>query len=209
MADATTSRTHRRLIRFAISNAEPETVAVLRSVPSTPPLPTQDGKPPARPRLATGLPLDVVTLYATFGHASYGTPRTTCAAYNIPTLKTTATCATCAISNIRQARTYHSSRNPAQHTTGSSWSGDLIGPVHTQSHAGAVYGLHLTEHKTAIAKIPSLRAVSVRAAVLGLVVDEEAGGVVERTALGWILASKKTRFPPLWVKAGQLSDSDS
>ena len=32
--------------------------------------------------------------------------------------------------------------------------------------------------------------------VLGLVVDEEAGGVVERTALGWIWASqKKTVFP--------------
>ena len=39
--------------------------------------------------------------------------------------------------------------------------------------------------KTATAKVPPLCAVSVRAAVLGLVVDEEAGGVVERTALGW------------------------
>ena len=63
--------------------------------------------------------------------------------------------------------------------------------------------------KNAIAKIPSLCAVSIRAAKLGLVVDEEAGGVVERTALGWILASKKKRFFPLWVKACQLSDSDS
>jgi hypothetical protein len=52
--------------------------------------------------------------------------------------------------------------------------------------------------KTAIAKIPSLCAVSIRAAVLGLVVDEEAGGVVERTALGWILASqKKPVFSPV------------
>ena len=51
--------------------------------------------------------------------------------------------------------------------------------------------------KNAIAKIPSLCAVSTKAAVLGLVVGEEAGGVVERTALGWILASqKKPGFPP-------------
>ena len=51
----------------------------------------------------------------------------------------------------------------------------------------------------AIAKIPSLCAVSVKAAVLGLVVDEETGGAVERTAPGWILASqKKTVFPRVW-----------
>ena len=36
---------------------------------------------------------------------------------------------------------------------------------------------------------------SVRATELGLVVDEEAGGVVERTAAGWILASQKNGFP--------------
>ena len=53
--------------------------------------------------------------------------------------------------------------------------------------------------KNAIAKIPSLCAVSTRAAVLDLVVDEEAGGVVERTALGWILASQKNPvFSPVW-----------
>ena len=67
----------------------------------------------------------------------------------------------------------------------------------------------VTVTKTAIAKIPSFCVVSTRAAVLGLVVDEKAGGVVERTALGWILASQKKRFFPLWVKACQLSDSDS
>ena len=49
-------------------------------------------------------------------------------------------------------------------------------------------------------KIPSLCAVSVRTAILGLVVDEKAGGVVERTALGWILTSKKNGFPPGVVK---------
>ena len=56
------------------------------------------------------------------------------------------------------------------------------------------------KEKKAISKIMSLCAVSVRAAVLCLVVDEEAGGVVGRTALGWILASPKKRFPPGVVK---------
>ena len=52
-----------------------------------------------------------------------------------------------------------------------------------------------SDSSKAYLKIPSLCAVSVRAAVLGHVVDEEAGGVVERTALGWILASQKKGFP--------------
>ena len=53
--------------------------------------------------------------------------------------------------------------------------------------------------KPSFSKIPSLCAVSVRAAVLGLVVDEEAGRVVGRTAPGWILASQKTGFPRVWL----------
>ena len=56
----------------------------------------------------------------------------------------------------------------------------------------------LNNVKTVIAKTPSLFVVSVRAAKRGLVVDEEAGGVVERTALGWILACQKNPvFPPV------------
>ena len=54
--------------------------------------------------------------------------------------------------------------------------------------------------KNAIAKIPFLCAVSVRATVLDPVVDEEADGVVARTALGWILASKKNGSPSGVVK---------
>ena len=42
----------------------------------------------------------------------------------------------------------------------------------------------LLHFQTAIAKISPLCAVSVRAAVLGLVMDDEAGDVVERIALG-------------------------
>ncbi len=80
------------------------------------------------------------------------------------------------------------------------------------NYSGSPHSIHgdtsLSRYKTAIAKIPSLCAVSIRAAKLGLVVDEEAGGVVERTALGWILAGKKLVFS-LWVKTCQLSDSDS
>ncbi len=57
-------------------------------------------------------------------------------------------------------RTYHSSRSPVRHTTGSSWSGDLIGPVHTQSRTGAVYGLHLTEHNTLYEYFAGLRSKS-------------------------------------------------
>ena len=44
--------------------------------------------------------------------------------------------------------------------------------------------------KKAIAKTSSLCVVSIRAAELDIVVHEKAGGVVERTALGWILASQ-------------------
>ena len=160
MADAIASRTHSRLVRFAIKNTAPATVAVLRSVPSAPPLLTQGGKPLTRPRLAPGLPLDTATLHATFGHASQDTLRATCAAYNMPTPKAATTCTTCATSNMHKARTYHSSRSPVRHTTGSSWSGDLIGPVHTQSRTGAVYGLHLTEHNTLYEYFAGLRSKS-------------------------------------------------
>ena len=58
----------------------------------------------------------------------------------------------------------------------------------------------MASSKTAIAKIQSLYAASVRAAAPGLVVDEDAGGVVERTALGWILARKNTFFSSGVVK---------
>ena len=50
--------------------------------------------------------------------------------------------------------------------------------------------------ESAISKIPSLCAVSVRITVLGLAVNGEAGNVVERTALGWTLASQKQNAPP-------------
>ena len=43
---------------------------------------------------------------------------------------------------------------------------------------------HVKQRQTTIAKTLSLCAVSARAAILGLVVDGEAGGVVERTAPG-------------------------
>ena len=56
--------------------------------------------------------------------------------------------------------------------------------------------VHSGPRKNAIAKILSLCVVSVRATELGLMVDEEAGDVVKRTALGWILASQKKWFPP-------------
>ena len=112
MADVIASRTYSRLIDFATKNAEPATTAALRSVPSTPPLFAQDGKPPTRPRIATGLPLDAATLHATFGHASNDTLRNTCAAYSLPTPKAATKCATCATSNMQKARTYHTSRSP-------------------------------------------------------------------------------------------------
>ena len=57
-----------------------------------------------------------------------------------------------------------------------------------------------TCENNAIAKIPSLCMVSVRVAVLGLVVDDEAGGVVERITLEWTSASQKKLFFPDVVK---------
>ena len=67
---------------------------------------------------------------------------------------------TCTASNMRNAPAYRSSRNPIQHTRGSSWSGDLIGPVRTQSRAGAVYGLHPTDHNTHYEYFAGLRSKS-------------------------------------------------
>ena len=84
MAGAIVERTYPRLTRFTIDIAAMATVAVLRTVTSTPPLLTADGNPPARPRLAVGLPLDTATLHATFGHALRDVLRATCAAYNLP-----------------------------------------------------------------------------------------------------------------------------
>ena len=148
MSNVILGRSHPRLVRFVLNGATSATVAVLRTVPSAPPLLTHGGAPPARPRLATGLPLDAATLHATFGHAPRDALRATCAAYSLPGPKAAPTCVTRATSNMRKAPTYHSPRISTQHTTRSSWSGGLIGPVRVQSRCGAVYGLNLTEHKT-------------------------------------------------------------
>ena len=145
IADAIIDRNHPHLVQFAINSATTATVAVLRTVPSTPPLLTIGSNPPARTRLAGGLPLDTATLHVTFGHAPRGALRTTW---------------TCTTSNMRKAPTYRPSGSPTQHTPGSSGSGDLVGPVHTQSRTGAVNGLHLAEHNTHYVYFSGLRSKS-------------------------------------------------
>ena len=91
---------------------------------------------------------------------SHDALRATCAAYSPPTSKTAPTCVTCATSNMRKALTHHPSRSPTLHTTGSSWSGDLIGPVHIQSRYGAVFGLYLTKHNAHYEYFAGLRSKS-------------------------------------------------
>ena len=160
MAGATVERTHPRLIRFAIDSAASATVAVLRTVPSTPSLLTPGGNPPARPRFASGLPPDTATLHATFGQAPHNALRATCAAYSLTAPKAATVCTTCATSNMRKAPTYHSSGSPTQHTTGSSWSGDMIGQVCAQIFSGATYGLQLTKYNTYCEYFSGLRSKS-------------------------------------------------
>ena len=161
MAGAIIERTNPRLIGFAINSAAPATIAVLRTVLSTPPPLTLDGIPPTRPRIVTGLPLDTATLHATFGHASRDAFRAACTAYSLAIPMAAPTCVTCDTSNMHKAPTYRSSRSPTQHTVYSSWPGDLIGPVRAQSRAGAVYALHLTEHNTYCEYFSDLRSKSV------------------------------------------------
>ena len=87
MANAIIDCTYQRLVRFALNGVTSATVTVLRAVSSTPPLLTHDGVPPARPRLATGLPPDTTTLHATFGHAPGGALRANCTACSLPISK--------------------------------------------------------------------------------------------------------------------------